>query len=245
MFESHTKGIPIARPMFFSFPQDTTTYEISSQFLLGKGVLVSPVLEQGADSVTAYFPAGNWFDLFNHSRSLTTARGEYLKLDAPADRINVHLREGNILPMQGEAMTTGEARKTPFRLVVAFSQGGNSSGEVFLDDGDDLEVGGKGGRWSFVRFNSGLVNNSLVLESKVVNGGFAQRQKWIVGEVIFVGLKSDFKSVGRSEIVRGVRTEETELEIKSVENEDGFVTLEVSKLSLLVGKDFGLEISHS
>ncbi|KAL8549486.1 hypothetical protein ACS0TY_008357 [Phlomoides rotata] len=238
-YEAHTKGTPIARPLFFSFPQDNSTYNISSQFLLGKGVLVSPVLKEGAVSVNAYLPAGNWFDLFNYSRSFSTSEGEYVDLEAASNSTNVHVREGSILPLQGEALTTQEARNTSFRLLVAFSNTTNSSGELYLDNGDDLQVGE---RWSFVSFNSGLENNSLVIESLVENGNFSITQKWIVDEVIVVGLKNDFNKVGGVEIVRGTRVDEEDLVINTVANEGGFITVEVSKLSLLVGKDFRVEI---
>ncbi|KAK4488039.1 hypothetical protein RD792_003780 [Penstemon davidsonii] len=245
MYEAHSKGTPIARPLFFSFPNDTNTYGISSQFLLGKGVLISPVLKAGAVSVDAYFPTGNWFDLFNYSRSLSVKQGgANITLDAPLDHINVHIREGNILALQGEALTTQAARNTSFELLVAFSSKENSSGEVFLDDGEDLEMGSSDGtKWSFVTFKSGIVSNKLTLESKVLNEGFALSRKWIIDKVTILGLGKGLNKIIGSELVSGVERRKLAVKVEDTANE--FVVLEISNVTTLIGKEFVLEITFA
>ncbi|KAH6758880.1 Glycosyl hydrolases family 31 protein [Perilla frutescens var. frutescens] len=243
MYEAHSKGTPIARPLFFSFSADTNTYGINGQFLLGKGVLVSPVLEQGAVSVKAYFPAGKWFSLFNYSSSLSLKQGRYIKLDAPPDSINVHVAEGNILAMQGEGMTTKAARGTPFHLLVVMRESGNSSGEVFLDNGGDLDFAGEGGRWSYVTFSSGLIGNRVILESKVLNGEFALSQKWMIDKATILGVKRDFNKVRGCDRVSRMKMEDVNFAAEVVDNNNGLLTLELSKLSLPVGKEFSIEIA--
>lgn len=46
------------------FPKDVRTYGIDKQFLWGKSLLVTPVLDPGVDYVVGYFPEGLWFDYF-------------------------------------------------------------------------------------------------------------------------------------------------------------------------------------
>lgn len=246
MYEAHTTGIPIARPLFFSFPQDPKTYGIDTQLLIGKGVMVSPVLKPGEVSVKAYFPSGNWFDLFNYTNVVSASSGKYTTLNAPPDHINVHVREGNILAMQGEAMTTKAARKTPFQLLVALSSSGNSTGEVFLDDGEEIEMGGAGDNWSLVKFHATLEDKIAVVGSKVVNGGFALSQQWMIDRLTLIGLTKP-----QAEWFEGlkIRTNAEAMTLgdpllrADVDGNGKFVVMEIQNLALPIGKEFELKIS--
>lgn len=46
------------------------TWELDRQFLWGRSLLVTPVLEPGVDSVTGYVPQGTWYDFYT-VRSIT------------------------------------------------------------------------------------------------------------------------------------------------------------------------------
>ena len=54
---------------------------IDRQFLFGPGMLITPVLEPGANTVKAYFTDDIWYDYYTGSIVNTTS--QYTTLDAP------------------------------------------------------------------------------------------------------------------------------------------------------------------
>lgn len=91
---------------------DTITHSISTQFMWGDGLLITPVVKEGAVNVWGYFPARTlpdptrttvWYELRTGSRIIG---GSWENLDAPLDFIPLHVRGGAILPMQTHAQNT-------------------------------------------------------------------------------------------------------------------------------------------
>ncbi|KAH0632013.1 hypothetical protein JD844_020013, partial [Phrynosoma platyrhinos] len=162
---AHLQGDTVARPLLFEFPNDVATYSIDKQFLWGRGLLVTPVLDPGVDWVIGYFPKGVWYDYY--TGSLVNSSGENLKMAAPLDHINVHVREGTILPTQKPGCCTLVSRGNPLRLIAALSQNANAWGDLYWDDGESLDAFAKGD-YSYLVFN--VTQNtftSAVLHSNV------------------------------------------------------------------------------
>ena len=64
--------------------------------------------------------------------------GSWHKLDAPLDKINLHVRGGHILPWQQPSTTTYMSRQNPMGLLVALDDMDLASGKLFWDDGESL-----------------------------------------------------------------------------------------------------------
>ncbi len=76
-YSAALKGGTVARPLFFEWPTDPITLSIDKQFLLGPSLLVSPVLEEGATTVQAYFPKGRWYDFYTGAARNGCGREEH------------------------------------------------------------------------------------------------------------------------------------------------------------------------
>ena len=94
MKEAHEKGAPAMRTLFWNFPEDAKSWEVSDEFCLGSDILVAPVLYEEQRSRQVYLPAGvNWRDL--NSGNILEG-GKTYTVEAPIDTIPVFIREGKL-----------------------------------------------------------------------------------------------------------------------------------------------------
>src|SRR6266700_3953941 len=59
--ECHRTGMPILRPLFWAYPEDTSTYTLDDEVLCGDALLVAPVTRPGRKYRHVYIPSGSWF----------------------------------------------------------------------------------------------------------------------------------------------------------------------------------------
>lgn len=197
-YEAHISGAPIARPVFFSFLNFTASYGLSTQFLLGSSVMVSPVLEQGASSVKALFPPGTWYSLFDLTKAVVSKDEHYVTLDAPLNEVNVHVYQNTILPMQRGGMISKEARTTPFTLVVAFPLGathGDAKGNVYVDDDERPEMKLVEGEATYVDFYANVRGKNVTVWSEVQMGKFSLDKGLIIENLSVLGLGGSGKGL--------------------------------------------------
>jgi alpha-glucosidase (family GH31 glycosyl hydrolase) len=54
---AHRDGLPVLRPLWMEFPEDTKTFGLDDAFMLGSALLVKPVTQAGVTTVDVYLPA--------------------------------------------------------------------------------------------------------------------------------------------------------------------------------------------
>jgi len=140
-YQANTVGDLVVRALWMNYPSDSTALTVQSQFMWGKNLLISPVLDQGKTSVNAYFPQGYWYNFESRSFFLDASNaGTWRTLDTPLTSTNVHVRGGAILPLHNAGMTTAAARQTPFTFLVALCPKNKAEGSLFWDDGEQIEL---------------------------------------------------------------------------------------------------------
>jgi alpha-glucosidase len=89
---------PIIRPMFYDFPDDANCYADCDDFMLGRELLIAPVLSAGTNTRNVYLPNGPtaWFDFHTGQRY---EAGEMHTIAAPLSTLPIFARSGAEIPV--------------------------------------------------------------------------------------------------------------------------------------------------
>ena len=136
LFHDHTQtGAPVMRPLWFEYPDDDRTYLNEDQYLVGRDLLVAPVVTEGAAKRRVYFPRGDaWVDWWTGRRY---EGGTDAEVEAPLERLPLFARAGAVIPTQPVVQHTGEMPRAPLSLVVV--NGKQGAGYIYEDAGDGHE----------------------------------------------------------------------------------------------------------
>ncbi len=186
LFRWHEQtGQPVMRPLWFEFPNDKETYLVNDEYLVGKDILVAPVVKEGVETRGIYLPVGaDWIDWWTGER-LESGKTHYLK--TPLDRLPIFVRAGSIIPTQPAIQHTGEMKNVDLTLnvIAGIASDKTETSEVFQDSGE-----GYGYRKNDFRVIRTAYKNGILQINRVGNFN-GQKIKYIE----FVGITAKPKEV--------------------------------------------------
>ncbi|RWS25261.1 lysosomal alpha-glucosidase-like protein, partial [Leptotrombidium deliense] len=179
-YKAYLYGTTVVRPLFYEFPNDDKLYKMSEQFMWGSAIMFNPALYESHDTVSTYFPKGQWFSNFRNE----IVGPITVLIKTSNQEPNINFRAGYIVPMQDSAKTTVDSRKNPFDLLIYIdNQTQRANGELYWDDGETEPL-----KYTKVIFEAIRIENKVIeLKTNAVNLDYTI-SKMIIGKVFVIGI---------------------------------------------------------
>ncbi len=123
-------GLPMMRALWLHHPDDRQAAARGDQFLWGREVLVSPVVEKAATTRRLYLPRGTWFDFWTEER---LAGGREVDRAVDLETMPLHIRAGAILPLGPIRQYVDDPVDAPLTLTIY--PGADGAFSLYEDDG--------------------------------------------------------------------------------------------------------------
>ncbi len=134
MQQASVTGIPALRPLFLEYPGKEHAAKIEDEFLFGSDLLVAPVLWEGAESRSVYFPPGDWFDYWTGKKHIGDTT---IQAPVTINSIPMYVRGGGFIFRQPVVQYTGEMPGNPLQVLIAPAT--ESQSFLYEDDGHSLQ----------------------------------------------------------------------------------------------------------
>ena len=133
-YATHETGLPLMRPLAMDYPGDASVANLSDQWTMGPGLMVAPVVQQGATTRTVYLPQDRWYPFETNTPQ---AGGQTITAEAGLDAIPIYVRAGTILPLGPVVPNTDAMPGGPLDLQIY--PGRDATFTLVEDDGQSTK----------------------------------------------------------------------------------------------------------
>lgn len=172
-------GAPILRPLVYEFPNDSKTYKVSDQVLLGSSLMAAPIYRPGVEHRAVYLPEGTWYDWWTGE---TYTGSTSILASAPLDIMPLYVRAGAIIPL-GPVMQYSDER--PLDELTLRVYPGTGETVLYEDDGRSFEY--KNGAWATTTYRVSPNGEGWVVEVQAREGEWTPPEREVIVEVVGVG----------------------------------------------------------
>ena len=132
--ETTDTGVGVVRPLFWEFPDDPASANVTDTWMVGPSLLAAPVLKQGATTRSVYLPPGTWFD-FATGQRYEGGRSVEIAVDSTNwSDIPLFVRTGSIVATQPVEQFVSQTPQTEVTLDV-WPGSDRASFRFYDDDG--------------------------------------------------------------------------------------------------------------
>jgi alpha-glucosidase len=129
MLRAHFEGKTIIEPVFYNYPHDKKTYHLDNHYMVGKSILVAPVVQPLNPTKRLYLPEGEWIRLDDGKRY---KGGSFRRIFVPFSRVPIFIKSGSIIFRQKPGCNNLPADKCLY--VHLYPNPAVSIEEYFYDD---------------------------------------------------------------------------------------------------------------
>lgn len=179
-------GQPIMRPLWYEFPNDSNVFDMDDAFMFGDSLLVYPVLEKDAESITARLPGTEpWYCAKTgsvHAPGTAT-------VSVDMESIPVWLRGGTIVARKERPRrSSAQAALDPLTLVISLDRKGAASGDLYMDDGHSFDF--DSGKYIHRKFSF----KGQTLTNERFDGSSTWDMPTMIEKIVILGMKNKHSS---------------------------------------------------
>ena len=174
-----TTGEAILRPLLYDYPNDSKTYALHDQVMLGAWLMAAPVCRPGVEYRAVYLPEGVWYDWWSSDRYEGKTS---ILAHSPLEQMPLYVKAGAIIPMQPVMQFVGERPIEQLRLKV---WAGNGAFTLYEDDGESFEF--RSGAWATTTYRVREVETEVIVEVEARQGEWNVGDREVIVELVDVG----------------------------------------------------------